>query len=406
MTRQNLTKNEERAAWDELIKDACKLEKFAGSHDFHIDHEIVDQILSQWKSKDGTWLVLFNLEFVISLVYTYNVPSEHITFYSDHPNKSLMAKKLNINIIDKTHNNYDDEIKRLTNMKILFDNSVSNVPYNTREDSYKGEVDVAGGKMGTVGNKTIGRKLNKLQKTLTKDGGYIAHMGLKTGMLDDTLNDEPWDPTMLSLMVDKQWWDYNTFWVFGKKETNQNNYQIYGSDINSRICGKIFSKNDTFPQVFQQDSWKQLKDKDMITDKKNNHPRCIVRSYKKKDMQILRAYPTDKGINKVVYGPKFTHYGAESAITWLVTDEPMLCDCAVIYSHTTLAEAEKQKLFTEKHPILKFFHKTMKVKGLDQYWGYTKKFDLNQIKTGLEYPIEYNLTQEEQDYINEKFARK
>jgi hypothetical protein len=122
-------------------------------------------------------------------------------------------------------------------------------------------------------------------------------------------------------------------------------------------------------------------------------------------MQIIRAYPTNKGLTKVVTGPKFTHYMAESAITWLATDEDILCDCAIVYPHKTMALAKKQKLFTEKNPVLKFMWKKLKFKGLDQFWFYTKFFDLSQIKAGTEFPKEYNLTPKEQKYLNEKFGR-
>jgi hypothetical protein len=358
-------------------------------------------MLDQFPTKKGSWAVLFNLEIVYSVIAYKKVDPKKITFFIDCPDKQKLAESWGCTTSPTSLLLNKAEVK--TYMK-QFDNSISNVPYNTREDSYNGDVDVAGGKMGTVGNKTIGRKLNKIQREITKDGGYIAQMGLKTGMLDDALADQVWNPVMLSLMVDRQWWAYNTFWLFGKKEPNQGNYQIFGTDIDSRICAKIFSK-DTFNYIIQQDSLKQLEDKGMITYKNNGNPRCIVRNKKRNDMNIVYGYPTEKGKKKVILGPKYTQYMAESAITWLATDEPMLCDCAVVFPHTSLTEAHAQQLFTEKNPILKFFHKKMKVKGQDQYWLYTKKFDLTQIKTGYEFPAEYNLTLEEQKYINDNFSR-
>ena len=283
-----------------------------------------------------------------------------------------------------------------------FDNSISNVPYNTREDSHKGSVAVAGGKMGTVGDKTIGRKLNKIQRAITKDGGYIAQMGLKTSMLDEALIDESWNPLMLSLMVDRKWWDYNTFWLFGKKETNQGQYQMFGTDIDSQICAKIFSK-DTFKYVNQQDSLSQLLSKGMITYTNNGKSPIIVRSYKKADMTLKYAYPTDKGAGKVITGPKYAQYMNESAVSRVATDEPMLCDCMLVFPTKTIAEAQMMKLFTDVNPLLKYFWKKMNIKGRDQFWRYAKKFDLNQIKTGFEFPAEYNLTLAEQKYINDNF---
>lgn len=383
--------NKRLKLFDLLKKESLDL--FSNAHNVYTPKEVTVQIIDQIKFKsDDKILVLYNIEFVISLIEIYNVDKENITFFSDHVNKTEIANRFGVTVI----NEVDKAMK--------FDVTLSNVPYNTREETYTGSVDVSGGKMGTVGDKNLGKKLNQLQRQLTKDGGTIAQMGLKGSMLTDAISDSTWNPTVISLMVDTDWWKYNTFWAVGKKEKNTNSYSIYGSDINSAICAKIFKKSD-WNFVIQQDSYKQLLDKDMITDVNNGNPLCIVRNNKKKDMQLLYAYPTDKGLKKVITGPKFMHYMAESAVTWLATDEPVLCDCAVVFPHNTLAEANKQKLFTINNPLLRFVWKVMKLKGQDQFWQFCKKFDLNQINTGYEFPAEYNLTKQEQDYLNDNYAR-
>jgi hypothetical protein len=45
---------------------------------------------------------MFNIEFVVSLVYTYNIDPSTITFYSDHQNKSEMAHRLGVKYIITT----------------------------------------------------------------------------------------------------------------------------------------------------------------------------------------------------------------------------------------------------------------------------------------------------------------
>lgn len=285
-----------------------------------------------------------------------------------------------------------------------FDFSITNVAYNSREDSYTGDVAVSGGKMGTVGDKNIGKKLNKKARDIVKDGGTAVQMGLKGAMLDEVTNDPNFNPELVSLMVDRDWWKYNTFYVIGKKEKNKKQYKLYTGDINSDIVSKIFKKKD-FNFTIQQDSYSQLKDKGLISDTDTGNPLCIVRNKKKEDMNIIRAYPSDKGQKRVINGPKFMHYMAESAVTWLATNEPVLCDCAVVFPTDNLEQAEKMKLFTQNNPLLKFVWKTMKLKGQDQFWQFCKKFDLDQIVTGYEYPSEYNLTSEEKKYLDEKFRR-
>lgn len=366
---------------------------FQGGHSLYTPRDLTIQIVENIDFTDvNSILVMYNPEFVVTLVEIFKIPVSKITFYSDHENKDIVMRNFGVNTIRETN----------TNMK--FDVTISNVPYNTREENYTGDTKVAGGKMGTVGDKTLGRKLNQLQRTLTKAGGTIAQMGLKGSMLSEALSNKEWNPLTVSLMVDRKWWKYNTFWAVGKKEKNKNNYQIYGNDINSRICAKIFLKGD-FDFKIQQDSYKQLIEKGFITEKDNGNPLCIVRNQKKNDMQLIRAYPTAKGLNKVIHGPKFMHYMAESAVTWLATDEPALCDCAVVFPHNTIAEAKKQLLFTQNNPLLKFTWKVMNLKGQDQFWQFCKKFNFAQITTGYEFPKEYNFTEEEKNYLNENFAR-
>lgn len=372
-------------------KDADAL--FQGGHSVYTPKDLTIQIVEQIDfTNTDTILVMYNPEFVVTLVELFNISPSKITFYSDHTNKDIVMRKFGVNIIKEI-----DSIMK-------FDVTISNVPYNTREETYTGDTKVSGGKMGTVGDKNLGKKLNNLQRSLTKTGGTIAQMGLKGSMLTEALSNKDWNPTVLSLMVDKKWWKYNTFWAVGKKEQNKNNYQIYGNDINSRICAKIFLKGD-FDFKIQQDSYKQLFEKKLITDVDNGNPLCIVRNHKKNDMKLIRAYPTDKGISKVIYGPKFMHYMAESAVTWLATDEPVLCDCAVVFPHNNISTAKKQLMFTKNNPLLKFTWKVMNLKGQDQFWQFCKKFDFTQITTGYEFPAEYNLTAEEKEYLNENFAR-
>lgn len=285
-----------------------------------------------------------------------------------------------------------------------FNLSISNVAYNSREETYTGSVSVSGGNMGTVGDKGLGKKLNKKQREITETGGTVVQMGLKGSMFDEATNDPNFNPELVSLMADRDWWKYNTFYVIGKIEPNTYSYKLYTGDTNSDIVSKIFKKKD-FNFTIQQNSYNQLKDNGFITEQDTGNPLCIVRNKKKEDMSIIRAYPTDKGQKKVINGPKFIHYMAESSVTWLATDEPVLCDCSVVFPTDTLEDAEKMYLFTKNNPLLKFTWKILKLKGQDQFWQFCKKFDLNQIITGYEYPVEYNLTKEEIDYLNENFKR-
>lgn len=75
---------------------------FDSAHDVYTPPTIVNPILSKISGQE--YLVLFNIEFLISLVYTYNVDPVNITFYSDHKNKSAIAEKLGIKYIENLNN--------------------------------------------------------------------------------------------------------------------------------------------------------------------------------------------------------------------------------------------------------------------------------------------------------------
>lgn len=67
---------------------------FKGSHDVFTPRVIVEAICNQFQHQE--YLVLYNIEFVISLVYTYKIDPKNIMFYSDHANKTAIAQKLGV----------------------------------------------------------------------------------------------------------------------------------------------------------------------------------------------------------------------------------------------------------------------------------------------------------------------
>ena len=112
----------EAGAYYQVLNNAIALGKFTGAHSVHTPQLLVEEILSRMPLT-GKILVLFNVEFVISLVYTYNVSPDNITFYSDHLNKEMICKKIgNVNIITSLENN------------MKFDVIVSNPPYSNHDN--------------------------------------------------------------------------------------------------------------------------------------------------------------------------------------------------------------------------------------------------------------------------------
>jgi hypothetical protein len=72
--------------------------RFVGGHDIATPQLLVEKILDQLKLKDKKILVLFNVEFVICLVYTHNIDPKNILFYSDHENKTKFVNRMGVNV--------------------------------------------------------------------------------------------------------------------------------------------------------------------------------------------------------------------------------------------------------------------------------------------------------------------
>lgn len=78
--------------------------RFTGSHDAFTPQAVVDPIIKNIDISNREVLVLFNIEFVISLVYTYNVDPTLITFFADHESKEKFAKRIGVKYVTSREN--------------------------------------------------------------------------------------------------------------------------------------------------------------------------------------------------------------------------------------------------------------------------------------------------------------
>lgn len=122
--------------------------KFTEGHDIHTPRTLVEEIIRNIEL-NGDMLVMFNIEFVVSLVYTYNIDPASITFYSDNEDKTNIATKLGVKYITTIG----------TDMK--FDVILANPPYQS-------------GNKEKGGRHSLWRKFVKQGFNLVKKNGFVA----------------------------------------------------------------------------------------------------------------------------------------------------------------------------------------------------------------------------------------
>jgi hypothetical protein len=119
-----------------------------------------------------------------------------------------------------------------------------------------------------------------------------------------------------------------------------------------------------------------------------------------KKNKVVRQLP-GKGRDAVSYeytdvdvavGPKFAFYVMESRKSYTVTSDPVYGGTICYVPFATEDEAHKLKLFVEKNPVYAEYVKRMKLRGHAFGLRNMRKFDINQIVTGLETPKEWTIT--------------
>jgi hypothetical protein len=236
---------------------------------------------------------------------------------------------------------------------------------------------------GTGGNTT-------LYKTATRNdfnnrlinGGTLINITLK-GIISDLTSGyfKDYQVNFIHLMDNIDVWSYNTCFFSVSKVPRTSAPKILGG-----LAAKIFSPDpcDCFPFTYYSGSNNGM-NKLFGPGRKNK----VIRQLPGRNRDSVSYDYTDQDIPR---GPKFAFYVMESKKSYSVTSEP-ICGGTICYIPTsTIKEAEKLKLFVEKNPIFREYVKRMKFRGHAFGLRHIRKFDLSQIETGLETPIEWNIT--------------
>ena len=267
-----------------------------------------------------------------------------------------------------------------------FNYTISNPAFNIAEEN-----NIA----GTGGNTTLYRTSTRFafDKLLTDDG-ILLNITLK-GIIPDLVDKHFSNYQILdiNLMDDIKVWPYNTCYFLLQKTPRTTVPTFSGG-----LASKIYSHNskDCFPFTYYSSADKGMKGFDP--------------SY---DYKVIRKLP-GRHNNEFIYdftneivpsGPKFAFTVLESKKSYSVTDEPIRGGTICYVSTPTIELAEKLKLFVEKNQVFKTYVQRTNQKNHAFALRNVKAFDLNQIVTGNEIPIEWNITdidlQEPQQLYNE-----
>lgn len=259
----------------------------------------------------------------------------------------------------------------------MFNYCISNPAFNVAEGN-----NIA----GTGGNTTLYKTATRNDfKRRLADNGSLVNITLK-GIIPDLVNGhfKDYQVNWIHLMDNVDVWPYNTCIFSVSKQPRTSDPVILGG-----MAAKIYSPNpkDCFDFVYYSGS--------------NNGMNKFFGPGKKN--KVIRQLP-GKGRNSVAYdytdtdvgtGPKFAFYTLESKKSYTITSEAVYGGTVCYVPTATIKEAEKLKLFVEKNPVFAEYVKRMKLRGHAFGLRNVKKFDLNQIVTGLETPAEWNITDQD-----------
>lgn len=236
-------------------------------------------------------------------------------------------------------------------------------------------------KAGTGGNTTLYRTATRHAFNLLEPNGLLLNITLK-GIIPDLLEKHFADNQthLINLMDNVNVWPYNTcYFIIGKDQ------KTFQTPIQGGLASKIFSpyENDCFPFVYYSGADKGMKG---FSPQGTNR---VIRKLPGKNNDRFLYDTTDIEVDT---GWKFAFNVMESKKSYSVTDEPIRGGTICYIRTDTKEQAEKLKLFVENNEVYVEYIKRSKIKYHAFGMRNVKKFDLSQIQTGKEIPVEWNIT--------------
>lgn len=250
--------------------------------------------------------------------------------------------------------------------------AISNPPYNIS----------SGGSNGTGGNTTVYKRFRSLLLDSLDTGGTLLFVGPK-GIIKD-LYDSPNQVDTIDLMADEDFWGFNTLHFVERKIPRQSDPKFVHTTIAGSIIDKMFARSfNEWGFTEYTRSKKLIEPVYALIDLKNGG------EYGMTDSALP---PAPRFWCEKLNSPNRVAYDgyADPGISGYVK-------CA------SLSDAERLKLFLKVSKLPRFFQRKTKVKSLEKdFFRFSRRFDLLQISTGYEVPMEYGLTEEEIEYIEDK----
>ena len=236
-------------------------------------------------------------------------------------------------------------------------------------------------KAGTGGNTTLYRTATRHAFGLLKPNGLLLNVTLK-GIIPDLLDKHfsKKQTHLINLMDDVDVWPYNTCYFIV-----ENSIKTFQTHIQGGLAAKVFSpyESDCFPFVYYSGADSGMK---------GFSPQGTNRVIRKLPGRNNDGFLYDTTDIKVDSGWKFAFNVMESKKSYSVTDEPIRGGTICYIPTNTKEEAQKLKLFVENNEVYAEYIKRSKIKYHAFGMRNVKKFNLSQIKTGKEIPVEWNIT--------------
>lgn len=250
-----------------------------------------------------------------------------------------------------------------------FDLVMGNPPYNVS----------SGGSNGTGGNTTFYKRFRERTLSHLVPGGILLFVCPK-GIIRD-LYESPNQVETIDLMVDEEFWGFNTLYFVERFIPKHSEPMFKHSTIAGRIIDKMFTH-----------SFNEWEFTEYSRSKKKIAPVYALLNLKNGGEYGM----TDSALSPA---PRFwcEKLNSPNRIAYDGYADPGISGYV---NCSSLDDAERLKKFIKNNRLPRFFQKKTKVKSLEKdFFRFTKRFELEQIETGYEYPIEYGLTDDEIRYI-------